>query len=72
MTIIAKALYTLLVSHLDSSHELDLNQYQRATFRLVDREWVCRPPHYSPTRINSIFPEYEIDFYMGAPVYNNK
>ena len=67
MTIIAKALYTLLVSHLDSSHELDLNQYQRATFRLVDREWVCRPPHYSPTRINSIVSGIRERFLHGGP-----
>ena len=33
-----------LCSGLDSSHELDLNQYFRATCLLVDREWVCRPP----------------------------
>lgn len=32
----------------EKSHELDSNQYQ-ATFPLVDREWVCRPPRYSPS-----------------------
>jgi len=49
--ILAEGLLTVIVSRLDSSHELDLNQYFRATCLLVDREWVCRPPHYSPPRI---------------------
>ena len=34
------------------SHKLDLNQYQ-ATCLLVDREWISRPPHYSPPKIIS-------------------
>lgn len=37
--ILAEGLLTVIVSRLDSSHELDLNQYFRATCLLVDREW---------------------------------
>ncbi|CAJ1969387.1 unnamed protein product [Sphenostylis stenocarpa] len=42
------------LSHLDSSHELDLNQYLRATFLLVDREWVSFYPSRSSSRIRAL------------------
>ena len=64
--ILAEGLLTVIVSRLDSSHELDLNQYQ-ATCPLVDREWVCRPPHYSPPKINSISSEYILSFHLSSP-----
>lgn len=51
------------------AHELDLNQYQ-ATCPLVDREWVCRPPHYSPPRINSISSEYILSFHLSSPMHS--
>lgn len=59
-----------IVSRLASSHELDLNQYLRATFLLVDREWVCRPPHYSPPKINSISSEYILSFHLSSPMHS--
>lgn len=52
-----------------SSHELDSNQYQ-ATCPLVDREWVCRPPHYSPPKINSISSEYILSFHLSCPMHS--
>ncbi|CAL0301692.1 unnamed protein product [Lupinus luteus] len=58
------------VFRLDSSHELDLNQYLRATFLLVDREWVCHPPNYSPPKINSISSENIPCFYPSSPMHN--
>lgn len=38
--------------------------------RLVDREWVCRPPHYSPPRINSISSEYILSFHLSSPMHS--
>lgn len=37
---------------------------------LVDREWVCRPPHYSPPKINSISSEYILPFHLRSPMHS--
>ena len=36
----------------------------------VDREWVCRPPYYSPPKINSISSEYILSFYLSSPMHS--
>ena len=42
----------------------------QATCPLVDREWVCRPPHYSPPKINSISSEYILSFHLSSPMHS--
>lgn len=42
----------------------------QATCPLVDREWVSRPPHYSPPKINSISSEYILSFHLSSPMHS--
>ena len=59
--------------HLDDKEAL-LTNWIRTNIKLlsflVDREWVCRPPHYSPPKINSISSEYVLSFHLSSPMHS--
>ncbi|MCE3216271.1 hypothetical protein HAX54_005786 [Datura stramonium] len=50
--------------------QLKLTMWIRTTASPYCRERVCRPPHYSPPRIQSIRRKYILSFHLSSPMHS--